>query len=164
MSIYFTWFPFCGLGDTIFNNIFTVFQGCSECFCELDFFLGGLFLSLKNNEGRYNVGGGKCLTFCHKFVILDTKNRHQMVTLYNIQVTDYIMLFVVGISLNVTFNQVLLGSSPRRPTKEINSLQKFTKCNHLNCYNYVSLLGKLFSNFPDSLSLKFLSSPVSVNR
>jgi hypothetical protein len=121
-------------------------------------------LSLKNNEGRYPVGGGKCLTFCHKFVILDTKNRHQMVTLYNIQVTDYILLFVIGISLNVTFNQVLLGSSPRRPTKGINSLQKFTKCNHLNCYNYVSLLGKLFSNFPDSLSLKFLSSPVSVNR
>ncbi len=37
-----------------------------------------------------------------------------MVTLYNIQVTDYILLFVIGISLNVTFNQVLLGSSPRR--------------------------------------------------
>ena len=39
-----------------------------------------------------------------------------MVTLYNIQVTDYILLFVVGISLNVTFNQVLLGSSPRADT------------------------------------------------
>ena len=126
--------------------------------------MGGLFLSLKNNEGGYPVGGGRCLTFCHKFVILDTKNRHQMATLYKIQVTDYILLFVVGISLNVTFNQVLLGSSPRRPTKGINSLQKFTKCNHLNCYNYVSLLGKLFSNFPDSLSPKFLSSPVRVNR
>ena len=63
-----------------------------------------------------------------------------MATLYKIQVTDYILLFVVGISLNVTFNLVLLGSSPRRPTMEINSLQKFTKCNHLNCYNYVSLL------------------------
>ena len=126
--------------------------------------MGGLFLSLKNNEGGYPVGGGRCLTFYHKFTILDTKNRHQMVTLYNIQVTDYILLFVIGISLNVTFNQVLLGSSPRRPTKGINSLQKFTKCNHLNCYNYVSLLGKLFSNFPDSLSIKFLSSPVSVNR
>ncbi len=87
-----------------------------------------------------------------------------MATLYKIQVTDYILLFVVGISLNVTFNLVLLGSNPRRPTKEINSLQKFTKCNHLNCYNYVSLLGKLFSNFPDSLSPKFLSSPVRVNR
>ena len=127
-------------------------------------FLGGLFLSLKNNEGRYPVGGGKCLTFCHKFVILDTKNRHQMVTLYNIQVTDYILLFVVGISLNVTFNQVVRGSIPRRPTKGINILHKFTKCNHLNYYNYVSLLGKLFSNFPDSLSLKSLSSPVRVNR
>jgi len=40
MSIYFTWFTFCGLGYTIFNNIFIVFQGCSECFCELDFFWG----------------------------------------------------------------------------------------------------------------------------
>ena len=88
--------------------------GLSDCeeLLGVGFFLGGLFLSLKNNEGRYPVGGGKCLTFCHKFVILDTKNRHQMVTLYY----------------------------------------------------YVSLLGKLFSNFPDSLSLKFLSSPVSVNR
>ena len=112
MSIYFTWFPFCGLGDTNFNNIVTVFQGCSECFCKLDFFLGGLFLSLKNNEGGYPVGGGRCLTFCKKNVILDPKNRHQMVTLYY----------------------------------------------------YVSLLGKLFSNFPDSLSPKFLSSPVRVNR
>jgi len=88
--------------------------GLSDCeeLLGVGFFLGGLFLSLKNNEGRYPVGGGKCLTFCHKFVILDTKNRHQMVTLYY----------------------------------------------------YVSLLGKLFSNFPDSLSPKFLSSPVRVNR
>ena len=87
-----------------------------------------------------------------------------MVNLYYIQVTDYILLFVVGICLNVTFNQVVRGSSPHRPTKGINILHKFIKCNHLNYYNYVSLLGKLFSNFPDSLSLKFLSSPVSVNR
>ena len=50
-----------------------------------------------------------------------------MVTLYNIQVTDYILLFVIGISLNVTFNQVLLGSSPRRPTSNWNVLLQWHK-------------------------------------
>ena len=48
MSIYFTWFPFCGLRDTIFNNIFTVFQGCSECFCKLDFF--GVIVSVSEKQ------------------------------------------------------------------------------------------------------------------
>jgi hypothetical protein len=33
-----------------------------------------------------------------------------MVTLYNIHVTDYILLFVDGTSQNLIFNQLLLGS------------------------------------------------------
>ena len=48
MSRCFTWFPIGGLGDTIFNNIFTVFQGCSECFCKLDFF--GVFVSVSEKQ------------------------------------------------------------------------------------------------------------------
>jgi len=39
------------------------------------FFLGGLCLSLNNEVGGYPVGGGGSLTFCHKFVTLDPKNR-----------------------------------------------------------------------------------------
>jgi hypothetical protein len=87
-----------------------------------------------------------------------------MATLYNIHVTDYILLFVDCTRQNMTFNQLLLGSRPRQPTKEINSLMKFTKFNHLNCYNYVSLHGNLFSNFPDPLASKLLSSHMRENQ
>ena len=43
--------------EPIYNNIFIVFQGCSECLCKLDF-LGGLCLSLNNKVGGYPVEGG----------------------------------------------------------------------------------------------------------
>ena len=37
-------------GIYTYNNIFIVFQGCSECLCKLEF-LGGLSLSQNNKVG-----------------------------------------------------------------------------------------------------------------
>ena len=51
-----------------------------------------------------------------KFVTLDLKNRHQMTIIDNIYVTDYYLFFVAGDCKNETFNQVVRGSRPRRPT------------------------------------------------
>ena len=46
-------------------------------------FLGGLCRSQNNILGGYPVGGGRCLTFCHKFVTLDLNNRHHMAIIDN---------------------------------------------------------------------------------
>jgi len=40
-------------------------------------------------------------------------------------ITDYLLLIVVVISLNVTFNQVVRGSSPGQPTSICKGLRTF---------------------------------------
>ena len=65
----------------MYNNIFIVFQGCSEY---AEFFLGGLCHSLNDEVGGYPVGGGRCLRFCHKFVTLDPKQRQLLTIMPNI--------------------------------------------------------------------------------
>ena len=113
---------------------------------KFSYFFCGLFLYKKNNEVEHPIGGGRCLAFYHKFLTINTSIRLQMTILYNIKATNSSLLFVVGISLNVTFNQVVRGLSPRRPTSIWNNLLQWHKVWQYICHTFVTVFPNNFSN------------------